>query len=196
VIAFSCHLVAIVVTTEKQAEAITRGASRVSDLAAKVSRVVSGACATTVNCGAIIPGMTMATARAWCGGLAIAGSLFAGLAMAQDFQPYPAPQITAEQWASYAELVRQNYGATAEILKGEDVIVFSDMRTRTFWVFTTREHPAHPAWIARQMYEEGGQVNVRQIGYFAGSEPAFAKLFRFYQERNAQLMEDVARRNQ
>jgi len=36
---------------------------------------------------------------------------------------------------------------------------------------------------------------VRQIGYFAGSEPEFAKLFRFYQERNAQLMEDVARRN-
>ena len=131
--------------------------------------------------------------------LRIALGLVAGLgatAGAQDFQPYPAPQITVEQWASYAELVRQNYGATAEVLKGEDVIVFSDMRTRTFWVFTTKDHPAHPAWIVRQMYEEGGQVNVRQIGYFAGSESAFAKLFRFYQARNAQLMEDVARRNQ
>jgi len=128
--------------------------------------------------------------------LGIAGSLLAGLASAQDFQPYPTPHITVEQWASYAELVRQNYGATAEILKGEDVVVFSDMRTRTFWVFTTKDHPAHPAWIVRQMFEEGGQVNVRQIGYFAGSEPAFSKLFRFYQERNAQLMEDVARRNQ
>ena len=131
--------------------------------------------------------------------LRIALGLVAGLgatAGAQDFQPYPAPQITVEQWASYAELVRQNYGSTAEVLRGEDVIVFSDMRTRTFWVFTTKEHPAHPAWIVRQMFEEGGQVNVRQIGYFAGSEPAFAKLFRFYQERNAQLMEDVARRNQ
>jgi hypothetical protein len=140
--------------------------------------------------------MTGVGKRAWYGALGIVGGLAAGPATAQDFQPYPAPQITVEQWASYAELVRQNYGATAEVLKQEDVIVFSDMRTRTFWVFTTKDHPAHPAWIVRQMYEEGGQVNVRQIGYFAGSEPAFAKMFRSYQERNAQLMEDVQRRNQ
>jgi hypothetical protein len=140
-------------------------------------------------------GMAGVSKRAWYRVLGIVGSLVTASASAQDFQPYPAPQISVEQWASYAERVRQNYGATAEILKDEDVIVFSDMRTRTFWVFTTKDHPAHPAWIARQMYEEGGQVNVRQIGYFAGSEPAFAKLFRFYQERNAQLMEDVQRRN-
>jgi hypothetical protein len=140
--------------------------------------------------------MARVVKRAWYQAVGIVGSLIAGPATAQDFQPYPAPQITVEQWASYAELVRQNYGATAEILKDEDVIVFSDMRTRTFWVFTTKDHSAHPAWIVRQMYEEGGQVNVRQIGYFAGSEPAFAKMFRYYQERNAQLMEDVQRRNQ
>jgi hypothetical protein len=140
--------------------------------------------------------MTGVGKRAWYGALGIVGSLVVGPATAQDFQPYPAPQITVEQWASYAELVRQNYGATAEVLNQEDVIVFSDMRTRTFWVFTTKDHPAHPAWIVRQMYEENGQVNVRQIGYFAGSEPAFAKMFRSYQERNAQLMEDVQRRNQ
>ena len=40
------------------------------------------------------------------------------------------------------------------------------------------------------------QVRVRQIGYYAGSEAAFAKLFKAYQDRNAKLMEDVARRNQ
>jgi hypothetical protein len=119
----------------------------------------------------------------------------AALAHAQEFQPYPTPQITSEQWARYAEQVRQNYAATAEIVKEEKVIVFSDLRTRTFWVFTTKDHPAHPAWITRRMVEEDGQVNVRQIGFFAGSEPEFAKLFREYQDRNTQLMEDVARRN-
>jgi hypothetical protein len=46
------------------------------------------------------------------------------------------------------------------------------------------------------MDEEGGQVHVRQIGYFAGSEVEFAKLFRYYQERNVQLQEEVERRNQ
>ena len=130
----------------------------------------------------------------WLSG--IVGSLLAGLAMAQEFQPYPVPQISAEQFVRYADEVRQNHGATAQVVKEENVIVFSDLRTRTFWVFTTKDHAAHPAWITRQMYEENGQVKVRQIGYFAGSEPAFAKLFHSYQERNAQLMEDVQRRNQ
>jgi hypothetical protein len=128
--------------------------------------------------------------------LAIAAAAFAEAAVAQDYQPYPTPQVTPEQFASYAELVRQNHGDTAQVVREEKVIVFSDMRTRTFWVFTTKDHPAHPAWITRQMFEDKGQVNVRQIGYFAGPEAEFAKLFRSYQERNAQLMEDVQRRNQ
>lgn len=139
--------------------------------------------------------MTIARIRAWCGTLAVTGSLLATPAMTQEFQPYPTPQITREQWAQYAEQIRQTHLASAEILAGQNQIAFSDMRTRTFWIFTTKDHPAHPAWITRQMVEENGQVHVRQIGYFAGSEPEFAKLFRFYQERNAQLMEDVARRN-
>jgi ABC-type Fe3+-hydroxamate transport system substrate-binding protein len=46
------------------------------------------------------------------------------------------------------------------------------------------------------MFEEGGQVHVRQIGYFAGSEEQFAKLFRDYQQRNQQLQDEVNRRNQ
>jgi hypothetical protein len=117
-------------------------------------------------------------------------------AFAQEFQPYPQPQITPEQYARYAEEVRQYHGATADVIPEDNVIVFSDQRTRTFWVFTTKDNPAHPAWVTRQMVEENGQVRVRQIGFFAGSEAAFAKLFRAFQDRNAKLMEDVARRNQ
>jgi len=128
--------------------------------------------------------------------LAALGLLLAGTAAAQEFQPYPQPQVTPEQYARYAEEVRQLHGATADVVPEDNVIVFSDQRTRTFWVFTTKNNPAHPAWLTRQMVEENGQVRVRQIGYFAGSEAAFAKLFRAFQERNAKLMEDVARRNQ
>ena len=140
--------------------------------------------------------MPTAFRRAWLTASAATASLLAAVTGSQDFQPYRSPQVTAEQFAAYAEQVRQGYGATAEVIREEKVIVFSDLRTRTFWIFTTKDHPAHPAWITRQMVEENGQVNVRQIGYFAGSEPEFAKLFRSYQERNAQLMEDVQRRNQ
>ncbi len=117
-------------------------------------------------------------------------------ACAQEFQPYPTPMITVEQWKNYAAQVRQALEPTAEVLKGMNLIAFSDMRARTFYIFTTKDHPAHPAWITRQMFEEGGQVRVRQIGYFAGSEVEFAKLFRDYQDRNQQLQEEVQRRNQ
>lgn len=116
-------------------------------------------------------------------------------ALAQDYQPYPSPQITPEQWATYGETVRQLHGDSVEVFKDKRLVAFSDQRTRTFWVFTMKGHPAHPAWITRQMFEDGGQVRVRQIGYFAGKEAEFAKLFIEYQARNEELKEDVERRN-
>jgi len=125
----------------------------------------------------------------------VALSLMAAHARAQEYQPYPSPRITPEQWARYGELVRQNHGASLEIFEDKQLIAFSDERTRTFWVFTLKKHPAHPAWITRQMYQEDGQVRVRQIGYFAGSEDAFARLFQEYLLRNEELKADVARRN-
>ncbi|MEX1993242.1 MAG: hypothetical protein WD929_01160 [Steroidobacteraceae bacterium] len=121
--------------------------------------------------------------------------LVATPALAQEYQPYPSPGITTEQWARYGETVRQLHGESLEVFKSRHLFAFSDMRTRTFWVFTMKNHPAHPAWITRQMYEEGGEVRVRQIGYFAGSEEEFAKLFIEYQKRNEELKDDVARRN-
>ena len=116
-------------------------------------------------------------------------------ALAQEYQPYPSPRITPEQWARYGETVRQYHGETLEHYKHKRLIAFSDLRARTFWIFTLKGHPAHPAWITRQMYEEDGEVRVRQIGYFAGSEEAFAKLFEEYLRRNEELKEDVERRN-
>jgi hypothetical protein len=121
--------------------------------------------------------------------------LMAVSASAQEYQPYPSPQITPEQWARYGESVRQVHGDSLELFKDKHLFSFSDMRTRTFWLFTMKDHPAHPAWITRQMYEEGGQVRVRQIGYFAGKEEEFAKLFTEYLQRNEELKADVELRN-
>jgi hypothetical protein len=96
-----------------------------------------------------------------------AGLASAAPALAQEFQPYPSPKITVEQYVNYAKKVQESLGDSAEILQGMNLVAFSDMRTRTFYIFTTKDHPAHPAWITRQMDEEGGQVHVKQIGYFA-----------------------------
>jgi hypothetical protein len=73
---------------------------------------------------------------------------------------------------------------------------FSDPTTRTFYVFTTKDNPAHPAWITRQIVEQGGKVNVRQIGYFAGAQEPFDRLFSEYLQLNEQLKHEVEQRNQ
>ena len=128
----------------------------------------------------------------------VAGALWlmASSILAQEYQPYPTPRITPEQFEKYGEEVRLKRGATAEIFKDKKLVIFSDQSTRTFWIFTLKGHPAHPAWITRQLFEEGGQVHVRQIGYFAGSEEEFSKLFHEYEQRIELLKENVERRNQ
>lgn len=117
-------------------------------------------------------------------------------ALAQEYQPYPSPRVTVEQWAQYLKLVEANFGSNVEVFREKKIVVFMDAATRTHYIFTTKGHPAHPAWITRQIVEEGGQVNVRQIGYFAGEEEPFAKLFAEYQQMNQQLRDSVQRRNQ
>ena len=117
-------------------------------------------------------------------------------ARAQEFQPYPSPKVTVDQWQKYLIEVRSRHEASAEIYKDKNVVVFSDPTTRTFYVFTTKDNPAHPAWITRQIVEQGGKVNVRQIGYFAGAQEPFDRLFSEYLQLNEQLKHEVEQRNQ
>lgn len=127
--------------------------------------------------------------------LASVAAWLAPAAAAQEYQPYPSPRITVEQWQRYLELVRRSHEASAEVYKDARLVGFTDEATRTFYIFTTRGHRAHPAWITRQVVEEEGKVHVRQIGYFAGDEEPFAELFNEYLQRNEELREDVIRRN-
>ena len=117
-------------------------------------------------------------------------------ARAQEFRPYPSPKVTVDQWQKYLLEVRSRHEASAEIYKDKNVVVFSDPVTRTFYIFTTKDNPAHPAWITRQIVKEGGKVNVRQIGYFAGAQEPFDRMFSEYLELNEQLKHEVEQRNQ
>lgn len=119
----------------------------------------------------------------------------AAWAHAQEFQPYPSPRITVEDWQRYLATVRANHEASAEIYDDKQIVVFTDLATRTYYIFTAKGHPAHPAWITRQIVGEGGQVNVRQIGYFAGAQEPFDRLFGEYLKLNQELRESVERRN-
>ena len=117
-------------------------------------------------------------------------------ARGQEFQPYPSPKVTVDQWQKYLLEVRSRHEASLEIYKDKNVVVFSDPTTRTFYIFTTKDNPAHPAWITRQIVEQGGKVNVRQIGYFAGAQEPFDRMFSEYLQLNEQLKHEVEQRNQ
>lgn len=65
--------------------------------------------------------------------------LIASAGIAQEYQPYPSPRIAPEQWAKYADEVRQLHGKSLEVFKDKQLFAFSDLRTRTFWIFTMKD---------------------------------------------------------
>jgi hypothetical protein len=109
-----------------------------------------------------------------------------------EYMPHPRAEITKEQWVSYHEQVISAHGSTRRTFPDEHLEVFNSNDERKHFAFTTEGHPAHPAWITRQVTEKDGKVFSNQIGYFAGHEEPFAKLFRAYQqltERTVQQMQ-------
>jgi len=112
-------------------------------------------------------------------------------AIAQEFKPFPTAKITVEQWESYLATVKAKFHATEKAFPEQLLTVFTDSATHTQYAFTTKGHPAHPAWITRQIVNVTGDVNIRQTGFFAGSEVAFAELFRAYLELNTRMRQQL-----
>jgi hypothetical protein len=110
-------------------------------------------------------------------------------AAARDFKPYPRAQITPEQWQSYFAQVQAKHRQSERTFPNEHLVVYEDRGSQLSWAFTTPGHPAHPAWVTRRPVEDDRGVSIRQIGYFAGDEPEFAKLFRAYLALNDRMRE-------
>ena len=111
-----------------------------------------------------------------------------------EFKPHPTAQITESQWTAYYEQVKAAHGATMEEYRSEHLVVFHDTAARTSYAFTQTGHTAHPAWIARKVVQDGDDIFVQQIGFFAGSETQFAALFQQYQTLNQRMVDDLKRR--
>jgi hypothetical protein len=129
--------------------------------------------------------------RSWLWGLA--ASLLAFNAMAIEFKPHPTARINESQWTSYFEQVRAAHGNSAQTFADLNLIVFHDDVTVTSYAFTQPGHPAHPAWVTRRIVKAGDQLNVNQIGYFAGQEAPFAQLYRQYEQLNQRMIEEMKR---
>src|SRR5579871_123698 len=114
-------------------------------------------------------------------------ALWPSAGTAQEFKPYASTKITAAQWGRYYQEVKDKLGASMQERAEDRVIVFSDKATQTAYAFTQPGHPAHPAWVARQVVEAQGGIGIRQTGYFAGDRTSFAAMYRSYEELNDRI---------
>ena len=107
---------------------------------------------------------------------------FSTQVLATEFKPYPVAKISVEQWTAYYEKVDKAFADSFQDYPQQKLIVYSNDKERISYVFTKDTHPAHPAWIAHQIVVSDDTVDMLQIGYFAGKEEPFARLFRRYQK--------------
>jgi hypothetical protein len=110
-------------------------------------------------------------------------------AHAQQFRPHEQAHITPAQWQAYFDEVRSKHGATEQPFAKEHLVLFNDKGSLMSWAFTTPGHPAHPAWVTRQPVTDGDNVKIRQIGFYAGDEQAFRKLFATYLVMTTKMQE-------
>ena len=122
--------------------------------------------------------------------VAVAIFLSAAQAVAGEppvYKPFPVAQVSPVQWVTYREQVHAAYGASLRRFPDEHLEVLQSPDNVMHFAFTTEGHPAHPAWITRSA--QNGSVD--QIGYFAGKEEPFAKLFQSYLELTKRTIESV-----
>lgn len=104
-----------------------------------------------------------------------------------EYMPYPTADISEEQWSEYYEKMKALFGQTEVKHDTQGLATYSDPESRTQYAFTLPNHPAHPAWITRQVVKNGEGISMQQVGYFAGNEEEFAKLFKDYQLLNEEI---------
>jgi hypothetical protein len=125
--------------------------------------------------------------RRYVGLLIAIGMLSVIAANAQEFKPYPDAKVTVAQWQAYLDLVREKVGSSKRSFPAQHLETYSNEATRTVYAFTELGHPAHPAWITRRVVEDKKGVSMEQAGFFAGDEPAFAKMFAEYQRMHERI---------
>lgn len=115
-------------------------------------------------------------------------------AVAQEFKPYARANISVAQWQTYFNEVREKHGANVQDNQEQGLLIYTDLATSTLYAFTKPGHPAHPAWVTRRPEQRNDNVVIAQIGYFAGEEAPFARLFRDYLALNEKIKENLNRR--
>ena len=84
---------------------------------------------------------------------------------AQEFAPYPNERVTVAEWQAYYDLVAKNDGTAREVFPDQHLVIFQSggAKVITSYAFTLEGHPAHPAWITRQLVEKDGAWSMEHV---------------------------------
>ncbi len=104
-----------------------------------------------------------------------------------EFKPYPGTTITKEQWSEYHAQVVYAVKATRQDMAAQKLESYFDKDRGISVIFTRPGHAAHPAWVARRPVFGGDHLQLEMVGYYAGDQAAFRKLFAQYQEMSNRM---------
>jgi hypothetical protein len=114
------------------------------------------------------------------------------VAAAQQFRPYAEPRITIAQWDDYYTQVSTKFSKTLRELEADNLQMFFNETTFVTYTFTKAGHPAHPAWITRLVVAAADKVTISQLGFYAGSEQEYEKLFNSFNDLNERLKASIS----
>ena len=110
---------------------------------------------------------------------------------AAEYKPYPVAKISVQEWENYRSIVINEYIGTEQNISDQNLVIYTDDKNQITFAFTSKGHPAHPAWITRKVVKIDDSIGLEQIGYFAGKEKPFAVLFSQYLELNKKIEESM-----
>jgi hypothetical protein len=111
---------------------------------------------------------------------------------AQLFRPFSDSKINQEQWDVYFSEVSKKHSVGARDLESERLQMFFNAQTQVVYTFTKPGHPAHPAWISRLIVSVDKKLALSLVGFYAGSDTEYQKLFDQTMRTSQQLRDALA----
>ena len=106
-------------------------------------------------------------------------------------KPHKTADISIQQWKNYYQLATIKYSDTVYSAEDRCTTQVSAKDINANIYFTQPCHSAHPAWVTIYVHNDGTSLSLGQIGYFAGSEAAFAEMFRAYGALREEMIEEM-----
>jgi hypothetical protein len=96
---------------------------------------------------------------------------------------FPTDKITLEQWQEFQAEVLAKPGIERQ--EAANQLVLTSSKERAIYVFTQRQHPAHPAVVVRAIVTHDGVTSLKRMGHYGGDRGAFDNWWREFEALDA-----------